>query len=63
MTLLFIIGIIYIVYRLIKEACEPKLPAPYHNNWKLEAEDSFKVSQGIMSKNEFLRNIRNGKYR
>lgn len=45
------------------ENCEPQIPASYHNNWKLEQEDSWKVSTGEMSKRQFMKNIQNGKYR
>ena len=43
--------------------CEPQIPASYHNNWKLEQEDSWKVSTGEMSQRQFMKNIQNGKYR
>lgn len=35
MGILAVIGIIILVYQLIKAACEKELPADYHNNWKL----------------------------
>ena len=60
---LAVIGIIVLVYNLIKEACEPTLPAGYHRNWKLEQEDARKVMLGEMSQREFRRNIDRGKYR
>lgn len=63
MGVLALIGVIYIIYRLISEACEPELPSSYHNNMKKEVEDANKVMLGEMSKREFNRNIRNGKYR
>lgn len=47
----------------IKEACEPTLPAEYHRNWKLEEEDANKVRFGEMSRRQFIRNMKNGKYR
>ena len=34
--MLFVIGLIVFIILCIKEACEPTLPADYHNNWKLE---------------------------
>lgn len=63
MGILAVIGIIILVYQLIKAACEKELPADYHNNWKLEQEDANKVRFGEMSKSEFIRNMNNGKYR
>lgn len=63
MGVLAVIGIIVIVYNLIKESCEPTLPADYHRNWKLEQKDANKVRFGQMSKKEFIRNMNNGKYR
>ena len=60
-----LLGIILIVFigKCIHHACEPTTPAEYHNNWKLEMEDANKVRFGEMSRGQFLRNIRNGKYR
>ncbi|MDD6564283.1 MAG: hypothetical protein PUF08_04295 [Clostridiales bacterium] len=63
MTVLVVIGAIILVYQLIKAACEKELPADYHNNWRLEAEDSQKVREGKMTKRQFLKNMDNGKYR
>lgn len=63
MTALAVIGIIYWIVKLIAEACEPTLPASYHRNMELEAQDANKVRLGEMSRREFLRNIDNGKYR
>lgn len=47
----------------IYHASEPTLPADYHRNWKLEAEDADKVQFGEMSRREFLKNMDNAKYR
>lgn len=47
----------------IYHACEPTIPSDYHNNMKLEEEDANKVRFGEMSRREFNKNIRNGKYR
>ena len=58
-----IICIIVFLFLCIKESSEPTLPADYHRNWKLEAQDADKVRYGEMSKREFLRNMKNGKYR
>ena len=63
MGALAIIGLIYFVVVLIKESCEPTLPANYHRNWKLEQEDANKVRFGEMSRSQFIKNMNNGKYR
>lgn len=63
MWILIVIGIAMIVYKLIKEACEPTLPASYHNNWRLEAQDAQKVREGTMTQRQFEKNMNNGKYR
>ena len=47
----------------IKAACEPTLPAGYHNNWRLEEHDAQLVREGKMTKRQFLKNMDNGKYR
>ena len=57
-----IILIVFIIL-YVKAACEPTLPADYHRNWKLEQEDANKVRFGEMSRREFNKNIKNGKYR
>ena len=61
--MLGLIGFIFILCCVIKEASQPTLPPGYHNNWKLEKEDADKVRFGEMSRAEFNRNINNGKYR
>ena len=58
MNVLAIIGIIWFLYDVIKEAFEPHIPAENWRNKKLAMED-----QKRLSKSEFLRNLRNGKYR
>ena len=63
MGILAVIGIIILVYQLIKSASEPTLPADYHNNWRLEAEDSQKVREGKMTQRQFEKNMNNGKYK
>lgn len=63
MGIFAVIGVIILVYQLIKEASEPTLPADYHNNWRLEAEDSQKVREGKMTQKQFEKNMNNGKYR
>lgn len=63
MGILAIIGIGILLYQLMKAVCEPTLPADYHNNWRLEAEDSQKVREGKMTQKQFEKNMNNGKYR
>lgn len=63
MGIFAVIGIIILVYQLIKAACEKELPADYHRNWKLEQEDANKVRFGEMSRSQFIKNMNNGKYR
>ena len=47
----------------VYHASEPTIPADYHRNWKLESQDADKVRFGEMSKRQFNKNIRNGKYK
>ena len=63
MGILALVGFIVLVFNLCKETFEPEIPASYHRNMKLEQEDARKVLIGQMSKREFNRNIKNGKYR
>lgn len=60
---MFGICLIIFIGLCIYHASEPTLPADYHRNWKLEAQDADKVRYGEMSRREFLRNIDKGKYR
>lgn len=60
---MFVICLLIFVGLCIKEACEPTLPAGYHNNWRLEAEDLQKVREGKMTQRQFEKNMNNGKYR
>ena len=53
----FIVLFIGLIIYGIWKNCEPQIPASYHNNWKLEQEDSWKVSTGEMSKRQFMKNI------
>lgn len=53
---------LYAVGQFIKEVFEPTLPAEYHGNLILENADANKVRLGQMSRRQFNRNIRNGKY-
>lgn len=50
----FIVLFIGLIIYGIWKNCEPQIPASYHNNWKLEQEDSWKVSTGEMSKRQLL---------
>lgn len=61
--MLFLICLIIFIVLCIKAACEPTLPADYHNNWRLEQQDSDKVRYGEMTLKEFQKNQREGKYR
>lgn len=58
-----IICVIVFIGLCIYHASEKELPAEYHRNWRLEAQDVDKVRMGQMSKREFIRNMNNGKYR
>ena len=60
---MFAIGFLIFIGLCIYHACEPTIPAEYHRNWRLEAQDADKVRFGQMSQREFNKNIRNGKYR
>lgn len=62
MGVIAIIAIIYIVVKLIAEACEKELPASYHGNVELEHQDYEKVQRGQMTMKQFLKNMDNGKY-
>lgn len=61
--MLFGICLIVFIGLCIYHACEKELPADYHNNWRLEAEDSQKVREGKMTQRQFEKNMNNGKYR
>lgn len=60
MGLLIFICAVYVIVQLIKEACEPTIPADNWRNSKLIHEDTF-VNQ--ISSKEFQKNLRNGKYK
>ena len=60
---MFAICLIVFIGLCIYHACEKELPADYHNNWRLEAEDSQKVREGKMTQRQFEKNMNNGKYR
>lgn len=60
MGILLVIGIIWLAYHLIKEACEPTIPASHWNNYDLMFHD--RVYKGLSAK-EMEKNIRNGKYK
>lgn len=58
MHLLGIVAIIYTIYQLIKEACEPTLSAEHWANKDLEHRDRMNG----MSEKEILKNARKGRY-
>ena len=57
MGLLIFIGIVWLIIDIIKEACEPTIPA---ENWKNVGKtwDAFDLDA-----KEFQKNLRNGKYK
>lgn len=57
MGLLIIIGIIWIIYDVIKEARKPTIPA---ENWN-HAFDNWDIYD--LDAKEFYKNLKNGKYR
>lgn len=60
MGLLIAIGIIWIIIDLIKEKCEPTIPASY---WKHAFDrDEYGVSNCQKDK-DFIKNLRKGKYK
>ncbi len=60
MWILIVVGIFIVVYKLIKEACEPTIPSENWKNTKQLHRDTF-VNQ--ISTKEFQKNLRNGRYR
>lgn len=60
---LAIIGIIYIIYKLISEACEKPYDVGCIDNHVKFSQDLTKVTIGEMTNKELDRNIRAGKYR
>ena len=60
---MFGICLLIFIILCVKAACEPTLPAGYHNNWRLEAHDSQLVREGKMTQRQFEKNMNNGKYR
>lgn len=63
MGALAIIGIIYIIYKLISEACEKPYDHDALNNTRLYSHDIDKVTMGEMTPKELDRNVRAGKYK
>ena len=59
MHVLFIISIIGTIIRLIKEACEPEIPAEYWANKELYHKD---IMDGV-SIEQRMKNLKNGKYK
>lgn len=58
-----IIGIIYIIYKLIQEVCEVPYDHDALNNTILYSHDIDKVTMGEMTSKQLDRNVRAGKYR
>ena len=61
--MLFVISLTVVIIHLIMDACEKEIPAEYHRNGRLKAEDSDKVRKGEMTQRQFMKNLENGKYR
>ena len=61
--IMFGICLLIFIGLCIYHACEPTLPAGYHNNWRLEEHDAQLVREGKMTKRQFMKNMDNGKYR
>ena len=55
---LAIIGILWIIWDLIKAASEPTIPAGYRNNQELYTKDLY-----TLDAKTFQKNLKNGKYR
>ena len=55
---LVLIGLIWIVIDLIKEATEPTIPSGYRNNTELYRQDLY-----TLDSKTFQRNLKNGKYK
>lgn len=55
-------GLAILAIEGIKSLFESTLPAGTHGNYKLESEDIEKVRNGEMTKSQFKKNMRNGKY-
>lgn len=60
MGFLIFIGLMLVIYQIVKEASEPHVPADNWKNSKLIHEDTF-VNQ--ISSEEFQKNLVNGKYK
>ena len=58
-----IIGIIYIIYKLIAEACEVPYQSGDLNNTRKYARDIDKVITGEMTSKQLDKNVRAGEYR
>ena len=60
-----IIGIIYIIYKLIQEAYESSRPYDHDalNNTRLYSHDIDKVVMGEMTSKQLDKNVRAGKYK
>ena len=60
MGLLIFIGIIWVIIDIIKEASEPTIPDDYWNH--AFDKDKYGVSN-CQKDNDFIKNLRNGKYK
>ena len=63
MGALAVIGIIYIIFKLIQEACEVPYESGSLNNTTLYSHDIDKVVLGEMTSKQLDKNVRAGKYR
>lgn len=63
MGALAVIGIIYIIFKLIQEACEVPYDSGCIENSREFSRDVTKVSIGKMTSKQLDKNIRAGKYR
>lgn len=63
MGALAITGIIYIIYKLIAEACETPYKVGSIDNHVKFSQDITKVTIGEMTNKQLDKNIRNGVYR
>ncbi len=57
------LGIGIFIFLCIKEVCVTQTPEGYNRNSRLQKQDLLKVTLGEMSKKEFNKNLKNGKYR
>ena len=55
---LILIGVIWIIFDLIKASSEPTIPSNYRNNRELYEKDLY-----TLDSKEFQKNLKNGKYK